>query len=222
MNIAVNVAGTLAGQDIEDLRHKSVVRQIRGLNWENLDSDDLQVVMYLSYVAAVEFAEALRIALDLYPTHEGLLEMAHGELKTKNLLLDDFQDAGDHHEFLAHFLNKHDLIRPMRERFGAQADAYLAECRALDENVRAMTVFSREEELSGIFARMLDAKDWSAPGVYAFRHYLSRHITFDTGEGGHHDLVSTFPIDDRVYPFYAARYETFKLLPHLFEPASAS
>ncbi|MDR3440146.1 hypothetical protein [Telmatospirillum sp.] len=222
MNIALNVTQPVPLSSGEAFRHKAVVREIKGLNWENLDGDDLQVVMYLSYIAAVEFAEALRLALDLYPSHEGLLEMAHGELKTKNLLLDDYRDAGDHHEFLAHFLEKHDLTEPMRQRLGRHADAYLAACRSLDENVRAMTVFSREEELSGIFARMLDAEDWSYPGLYAFRHYLSRHITFDSGEGGHHDLVSSFPIDDRVYPFYAARLETFRLVPHLFELTPAA
>ncbi len=199
--------------------YKHFVKLIKNLNWENLNGEELQVVMYLSWVAAVEFAEALRIALRLYPNHVGLQEMAHGELKTKNLLLDDFRIAGDHHEFLGHFLRKHGLMETMTRKLGDQAEAYLAKCRALSESERAMTVFSREDELSGIFARILDAKDWSAQGLYAFRHYLSRHITFDTGAGGHHDLTSDFPVDERVRPFYVARYETFKLIPSLFVPA---
>lgn len=61
------------------------VARIKGLNWDSLEGDDLQVAWYLHWVAAVEFGEALRIALRLYPDHEGLREMAHGELKTKNL-----------------------------------------------------------------------------------------------------------------------------------------
>lgn len=200
----------------DSFEYKKVVKQIRQLSWTSLNSEELQVVMYLSWVAAVEFGEALRVALSVYPEHEGLQEMAHGELKTKNLLLDDFVIAGDHHEFLHHFLVKHDVLRPLEQRLGTHAAAYLKACRSLSPENRAMTVFSREEELSGIFARMLEASDWSAPGLYAFRHYLSRHITFDSSEGGHHDLVSSFAIDENVLPFYAARLETFRLVPGLW------
>ncbi|OIQ94966.1 hypothetical protein GALL_230690 [mine drainage metagenome] len=197
--------------------YKTTVARIRNLRWNRLDGEELQVVMYLSWVAAVEFAEALRIALKLYPTHEGLREMAHGELKTKNLLLDDFTEAGDHHEFLGHFLRKHGLMDRMEARYGERAERYLAECRRLSEEDRAMTVFSREDELSGIFAEILKAPDWSALNLYAFQHYLSRHISFDTGEGGHHDLTSDFPVDERVAPFYTARLETFRLIPSLWD-----
>ncbi len=204
-------------------KSKEVVRQIKALNWENLSSDELVVVWYLSYVAAVEFAEALRLALRLYPDNPGLKAMAYGELKTRNLSLDDFRAAGDHHEFLAHFLAKHDVTEQMERQLGEHAAAYLAACRSLSDDVRAMTVFSREEELSGIFARILQAGDWSAPGLYAFRHYLSRHIVFDSGEGGHYDLVSDFPVDDQVLPFYEARLKTFKLVPSLWQtPVSAN
>lgn len=204
-------------------KSKEVVGKIKALNWENLSRDELVVVWYLSYVAAVEFAEALRIALRLYPDHPGLKAMAYGELKTRNLALEDFRSPGDHHEFLAHFLAKHDVTAKMERELGEHAARYMAVCRSLSDEVRAMTVFSREEELSGIFARMLQASDWSAPGLYAFRHYLSRHIVFDSGTGGHHDLISSFPVDDQVLPFYEARLETFKLVPSLWQaPVSAN
>lgn len=196
--------------------YKTTVAKIRDLPWHRLNGDELQAVMYLSWVAAVEFGEALRITLKLYPTHAGLREMAHGELKTKNLLLEDFVQAGDHHEFLGHFLRKDGLMERMEARYGELAERYLAECRSLSEADRAMTVFSREDELSGIFAEILKAPDWTAPNVYAFQHYLSRHISFDTGEGGHHDLTSDFHVDERVAPFYAARLETFRLIPGLW------
>ena len=196
--------------------YKTTVSTIRDLNWSQLNGDELSLVMYLSWVAAVEFAEALRISLRLYPNHAGLREMAHGELKTKNLLLEDFVEAGDHHEFLGHFLRKHGLMEKMESSFGALAQDYLAACRRLPEDIRAMTVFSREDELSGIFIKILTAPDWSGTGLYAFQHYLSRHITFDTGDGGHHDLTKDFPIDERVAPFYEARLDTFRLIPNLW------
>jgi hypothetical protein len=106
-------------------------------------------------------------------------------------------------------------MEKMNAKYGAHAEKYLAACRALDPETRAMTVFSREEELAGIFARFLDAEDWSGEGVYAFKHYLSTHIVLDSSEGGHHDMISDFPVDDSVLPFYEARLETFRLLPTL-------
>lgn len=195
--------------------HKAIVRKIRSLPFEDMTGRELQQVWYLSWVAAVEFGEALRLSLKLYPDHPGLQEMAIGELETANLALEDFQHEADHHEFLEYFLRKHDVMDEMEAEMGADAQAYLAACRALDPHTRAMTVFSREEELAGIFARFLDAKDWSAPGLYAFKHYLTTHIVLDSSEGGHHDLISDFPVDDSVRPFYAARLNSFKLVPTL-------
>lgn len=199
------------------LKHKQVVERIKQLNWSKLDKDELTKVWYLSWVAAVEFSEALRIALELYPDHQGLKKMARGELKTKNLSLEDYRHAGDHHEFLAHFLKKHGVMDEMDKTLVHRGNEYLNACQQLPATDRAMTVFSRELELSGIFERILDAPDWSAPGLYAFHHYLTRHIQFDSGAGGHHELTRDFPVDDRVLPFYVARLESFRLIPTLFE-----
>jgi hypothetical protein len=196
-------------------RFKEYVRRIKALPFENMDSHELQQVWYLSWVAAVEFAEALRLALRVHPDHPGLRVMAMGELDTTNLALADFQQPGDHHEFLGYFLRKHGVMEPMTAKLGEHADRYLTACRSLDDHTRAMTVFSREEELAGIFARILDAKDWTAPGLYAFNHYLSTHIVLDSSEGGHHELTSDFEVDDRVSPFYEARLESFRLVPSL-------
>lgn len=196
-------------------RYKDYVSRIRALPFEDMDSHELQQVWYLSWVAAVEFAEALRLALEVYPDHPGLQAMALGELQTTNLALEDFQQPGDHHEFLGHFLRKHGVMAQMEAELGDHAAAYLAACRGLDPETRAMTVFSREEELAGIFARFLEAKDWSAPGLYAFHHYLSSHIVLDTEDGGHHDLISDFHVDDSVSPFYEARFQSFRLIPSL-------
>jgi hypothetical protein len=197
--------------------YKTWVNKILELPFENLSSHELQQVWYLSWVAAVEFGEALRIAQDIYPDHAGLQEMIMGELETTNLALHDFQEARDHHEFLAHFLKKHGVMEPMEAELGELAADYLAKCRALDPKIRAMTVFSREEELSGIFARFLDSeeKNWDAPGLYAFKHYLTTHIVLDSSEGGHHELTNDFPIDDSVEPFYNARFHSFRLVPSL-------
>lgn len=195
--------------------YKGVVEEIRGLEWKELSEKELQDLMYLAYTAAVEFAESLRIALELYPDNEKIREMAAGELNTKNLKLDDYDEAGDHSEFLLHFLEKNGLS-PSEElqRF---ANEYQESCRRLSDNTRAMSVFSREQELPSIFAEILKARDWEAPGLEAFRFYLQEHIELDTSEGGHGELTEEMPIDDSVKPFYEARLQMYNAIPKLFD-----
>src|SRR5690349_6892959 len=91
-------------------QYKEWVRKIKALPFENMNSHELQQVWYLSWVAAVEFAEALRLAGRMYPDHPGLLTMTLGELETPNLALEEFQEPADHHEFLGYFLRKHGVM----------------------------------------------------------------------------------------------------------------
>ena len=148
------------------MNFKKIVRQIRELPWQTLDGRELQRLMFISRVYAVEFAEALRIALREYPDNAGLLQMARGELDTNNLRFGNYTRAGDHADFLGHFLAHNGIDGDaLLER---HASEYLQACRALSAPVRAMSVFSREEELSGIFREILQAPDWSAAGLEAF------------------------------------------------------
>lgn len=198
----------------EGKEYKGVVEQIRDLKWENLDGQELQQLMYLSLVSAREFADALRIALKLYPKNHNLQEMAGGELQTSNLSFEDYDQVGDHADFLEHFLRKYGLEGD--ENLERHAEAYRQTCQALDDKVRAMTIFSREEELSGIFKRILEAEDWSDEGLAAFKYYLAKHIALDSEEGGHAELTREFPIDDSVKSFYQARLDMYKAIPKLF------
>lgn len=206
---------SLERKDVVGSSYKNVVDRIKNLRWENLDGSSLQELMYISYVAAREFAESLRIALELYPDDEQLKVMAKGELQTNNLVFGGINITGDHADFLAQvkseigFVPRADLLE--------KTDRYLEVCRSLSRYARAMSVFSREEELSSIFERVLKAKDWSAPGLDAFRYYLETHIKLDSSKGGHHDLLSHFQIDDSVRPFYEARLEMYKAIPKLFQ-----
>ncbi len=195
--------------------YRAVVEEIKELGWENLDSKDLQRLIYLSHASAREFAAALRIALTLYPENKNLQEMAAGELQTDNMALGDYTKPGDHADYLNHFIRKNELrYDPDLELAAAE---YLKACDALDAETRAMTIFSREEELPGIFQRILQARDWTAPALAEFKHYLEEHIRIDTGEGGHGDLTKDFPIDDRVKPFYEARLNMYRVVKKLFE-----
>jgi Protein of unknown function (DUF3050) len=198
-----------------DHLYKGWVEKIVGLPFQDLDSPELVRVCYLSWVSAIEFAEALRLAQDIYGDHEGLREMIEGELQTTNLSYDDYSRAGDHHEFLAHFLSKHGEMDRLEAELSEVAAEYLAACRALPKHTRAMSVFSREEELPRIFARFLESpkENWDRPILRAYRYYLERHIDLDSAEGGHADLIGDIPVDDRVEPFYHARFRLYRRLP---------
>lgn len=198
-----------------ELNYKTVVQEIRELNWRALNPSHLQILMYLSWIAAVEFAESLRIALVMNPNNKNLRETAAGELKTRNLTYGSFTEPGDHATFLEHFIRENGIEVPAREQ--EASSKYLKDCRFLPNEVRAMSVFSREEELERIFKEILKAKDWSAPGLAEYRFFLERHILLDTEEGGHHDLTKEFPVDDRVLPFYMSRLELYRAIPTLFE-----
>ena len=145
--------------------YKSWVKKIVDLPFQDLSSRELVQMCYLSWVAAVEFAEALRVAERVHGDHAGLQDMIAGELQTSNLAFGDYRRAGDHHEFLAHFLGKDGQLAELEAELGSYAAEYLGQCRALDDETRAMSVFSREEELPGIFTRFLQApkENWQAP-----------------------------------------------------------
>ncbi len=194
--------------------YRAIVDQIKYLRWGALDADGLRQLMYLSYIAALEFAEALRIAGGLYAENSNVSSLMAGELETSNLVFEDYSAQGDHSAFLLHFLQK-EAIEPIDAVLEA-GDVYLAYCRALSAEVRAMSVFSREEELSGIFEQILTAPDWSGTSLSAYRYFLERHIRLDSDDGGHHDLTKEFPVDDRLTGFYEVRLGMYRSLLKLF------
>lgn len=196
---------------MSDLAYKTVVDEIRRLPWKSLDRVQLLRLMYIAYVAAQEFAEALRIALRVHKDDASLREMARGELKTDNLRFDDYEHRGDHWEFLAHFLAKVEFIPDSALQIATHE--YSLACRQLSNEVRAATIFSREHELSGIFRAILENDHWEGETLEAFRYYLARHIELDTEQGGHADLVRQFEIGDEVLPFYVARRRVYDTIP---------
>lgn len=78
---------------VKNGEYKKVVEKIRELRWEDLCSEDLQELMFLSLTSAREFAEALRIAARLYPDNSDLRVMAQGELQTDNLVFGEYSQT---------------------------------------------------------------------------------------------------------------------------------
>ena len=160
----------------------------------------------------MEFADSLRQAEKLYPNDERLKEMINGELKTDNMVWEDYSDRGDHWQFLDHFIKKLHL-EPSKKKMVSTMKEYPKAVERLSDSERAMTVFSREEELTLIFYKIVEAHDWDGLGLGFYRHYLESHIAFDSGVKGHHYLTQHFPLHEEVLEkFYRIRLDLYASL----------
>lgn len=197
-------------------KYQELVKEIRNLHWDSLNQNELQQLMVLSAYSALEFGENLRLTLQRNPSNHALEEMAREELKTDNLSFGDYQQRGDHAEFLWHFINKYSLLQknPALQEVG---EKYMTEVRSLPPETRVMSIVSRERELPGIFTRILTAPQWEAIGLPEYKYYLERHIALDSAEGGHADMLADMPVEDKVVDFYQARLDMYRCLPRLFE-----
>ncbi len=203
--------------DPTNYEYQKIIAKIQGLRWSFARPSDLLSIMILSGYAAREFAESLRITLELHPDNEAFQEMARGELKTDNLRFNNYAKVGDHSEFLWHFITEHGVIPQYAGRNVDAGLAYELQVKELAPEVRVMSIVSRERALPGIFEEILKARGWAThPALRAFSYYLRRHIELDSGEGGHAALLSKFKVDDRVLPFWEARLKMYEAVPVLF------
>ena len=192
-----------------------MVKKILDLNWRSLGEEDLQRLMILGAYSALEFADSLRLTLKLYPQDSLLRKMANEELQINNLSFGDYNKVGDHSQFLWHFIDKYGLIQkfPSLKKHG---EDYIKKVKKLPKGVRAMSIVSRENELPGIFTKILTAKKWKVAGLPEFKYYLERHIFLDSHKGGHADMLRKFNINNEVGQFYKIRLEMYRGIPNLF------
>ena len=72
----------------------------------------------------------------------------------------------------------------------------------MSPTARALSITSYEDGgLERVFKAMLQAPDWDARSLAAFRHFLVEHIRFDSDpDVGHGSLSRHFAPDDRILP----------------------
>lgn len=218
------------------MKYKEIVAQILSIDWRLLRSEgDLGKLMYISWITAQEFAASLRIAEKLYPKDEKLKSLIASELQTNNLQFLGYKKTGDHYEFLQYFLIESGFMRkvvgttgevlqvngwliPLELRKAAQE--YLETIEKMPDDLRAMTIFSREHELPKLFTNILTNQHFGTSHLSwhlrAYEYYLKTHIQLDSEEGGHDDLTKHFELDDRLTIFYEARYKLYKSLDSSF------
>lgn len=191
------------------MSYKDTVQQIRDLPWSRYHPFS---IVTLSLASAMEFAESLRCAIKVHPGNKDLLKMAQGELATDNLVFGGYRGTGDHWQFLDNFVSRFGVhTKAMATKQDTAVITYLANMKMMTDDERAMTVFSREHELPGIFEEILKAHDWRVYGLSFYEYYLRRHIELDSGDEGHGQLTEGFDLNERVLDkFYSARLAMYQ------------
>lgn len=191
------------------MSYKNLVRQIADLAWNKAAPGD---IILLSHCTAMEFASSLRLGVKLHLDDERLQEMSFGELKTDNMTFEDYTKRGDHWEFLDFFISKKRIV-PVKIAIDQATKEYVGGVESFSDVDRAMTVFSREEELTLIFRKIIAAHDWDGLGLGFYKYYLGQHILFDSGEHGHAYLTRHFPLhEDILEKFYSMRLKLYTSL----------
>jgi hypothetical protein len=214
------------------ISYLSIVDDICCLPWEKIDSSEILQVAHAYYYFSIQFRENLEIALQLYPNDSNLQQLYLEECDTDNLSpwpkIAYIGEKLNHDEFMRRLL----ALQPLADtdRVTAAGSRYLEFTRQVDARSRALSIVSYEDGgLSRIFGAILRATDWTGEAQQAFRHFLEKHLLFDSdSDEGHGALCRHFAPDNRVAPLWQAFKDillavvptltTTRPFPHLDEP----
>jgi len=184
--------------------YKPVIEEICGLDWAALDRAQLSAVAWAYYYFSIQFRENLQVALAAHPDDEQLQHLVKEECNTHNLSpwpkVAAPDEKLDHDEFMRRLLDLSPIDRDVQASIEAAGQRYLAKIRQVDDRVRAMSIASYEAGgLEAVFEAILQAQHWDTPLLEAFRHFLVKHIDFDSDpDQGHGALVQHLVPDDRI------------------------
>ena len=187
---------------------EDMITAICSMSWEGISENDLLYVAHAYYYFSVQFRENLEIACRLYPSDEKLQKLHREECNTSNLSpwdgVANDDEAMDHDEFMRRLL----ALSPAPDMglIAREGAAYLAAVRQIDDRVRARSIASYEDSgLVRVFSAILRAPVWQGAGQLAFRHFLEKHIEFDSGSTASHGALSRhLPVDDSIAPLWGA------------------
>lgn len=190
------------------LEFEKIVDNICELPWERISSNDILSVALAYYYFSIQFRESLEITCRIFPNDQALKLLHKEECNTTNLSpwenIAGEGEAMNHDEFMRRLL----LLQPvpnagLLEQAGVH---YLAQTRKTDDRTRAKSIASYENGgLARVFGAMLRAPEWEGAGQLAFKHFLEKHIEFDSPEEvGHGALSRHLIVDDSISPLWAA------------------
>jgi len=184
--------------------YHSVIDDICDMAWTTLDVTELSAVAWAYYYFSVQFRENLQIALRLYPADAQLIALAREECATDNL--SPWPDVAiadeklDHDEFMKRVLRLSDIDLVLKKHIEAAGAHYLTGVRQVDDEVRAASIASYEAGgLESVFNAILRARHWNTPLLEGFRHFLVKHIAFDSDpDQGHGAMIKHLLPDERI------------------------
>jgi hypothetical protein len=193
-------------------RHEfaQVIDDICRLGWSGLSRDELKAVASAYHYFSQHFCQSVDLACGLYPADARLKELREGECDTDNLSpypgVAERGEKMNHDEFMRRTVAMCRMDKVTEDRINRLGAAYLAEARQVSPAIRALSLASYESGgLERVFTAVLHAKDWSDPGLLAFRHFLEGHIKLDSDpDHGHGSLCRHLVPDDRILPLWAA------------------
>jgi hypothetical protein len=210
MSISSETAETGAVRaNVKEFAFEAIVRQICRLNWTALSDENLISVAWVYYYFSIQFRESLEIARQLYPEDPRLLQLDLGERDTDNLSpwpgIAAAKEKMNHDEFMRRTIGLTELSEDRRRDLTAIGQTYLSRVRATDPDTMALALASYEDGgLESVFRAILTAPHWDGPLLEAFKHFLVKHIEFDSDpEHGHGALCRHLSPDDRILPLWA-------------------
>jgi len=194
--------------------YEMVIDEICALPWDSLTTDELVDIAWVYSYFSIQFRENLEIACSLYPDDENLKQLKREETDTDNLSpWPNVAAAGEkmnHDEFMKRLLALCPIENDKRHRLTQAGESYLRRIHALPAEARASSIASVEEDGNKVFQAMLRAPRWDLPALKGFKHFLEKHITFDSDpDKGHGALCKHLKPDDRILPMWTASKELF-------------
>lgn len=200
----------------------TVVEDICKLNWSGLDRSGVSAAAWAYYFFSIQFRENLQIAYQLHPNDPAIGRLVAEECETDNLSpwpgVAKTGERLNHDEFMRRALALSPIDPGTQRKIEQAGQRYLSEIRAVAADTRAISISSYEDGgLERVFTAILECKCWDTPLLQGFRHFLIKHIGFDSHpDQGHGSLVRHFPPDDRIVVLWGALYWLFvTTVPHL-------
>jgi hypothetical protein len=187
------------------LGYETVVNEVCSLQWAALDRFQLTAVAWAYYFFSIQFRENLEVLHRKYPDDLQVQRLVQEECATDNL--SPWPDVAakaeklNHDEFMRRTLRLGQLVDHERQvAIEMAGEAYLARSRRMDDETRVMSIASYESGgLESVFRAMLRAPGWDTALLQAFRHFLVKHVGFDSDtEQGHGLLIRHVAPDHRV------------------------
>jgi hypothetical protein len=184
--------------------YQSIVREIHDFDWEELDELELAAIARAYYYFSIQFRENLQLACQIYSSDPQLAQLLREECDTANLSpwpgVALSGECLNHDEFMRRLLDLPSAEMPGRPEIDAAGERYLVAVRGLGETTRAASIGTYEDGgLESVFTAMLRARHWDTPLLQGFRHFLKKHISFDSDpNGGHGSMARHLAVSEEV------------------------